>query len=271
MEKSQKRFNKICNDIKHLKIQGAESVAIAGLKAYKLVPTEKAIRKLLSLRATEPALRNSLRYAKKFGVESALKHFSDSEQITNKLVHKIIKNNSAIFTHCHSTSVIDSLIYAKEHGKNFQVYNTETRPLYQGRKTAKELARAGIDVTTMVDAAARIGIKKADMMMIGCDAILNDGSVINKIGSGIFAQIAYHSRVPIYIITDSWKFSPQSISIEERNFKEIWKRIPKRVKVINPAFERVKARYITAIISELGILKPNQFAKEVKKNYPQIF
>ena len=234
--KKRKRFERICNDIRRIRIHGAESVAIAGLKAYSLMPTNASIKKLLSLRATEPALKNALSYAKKFSVEDALKHFHDSEYATNKLALKIVKDNSIIFTHCHSSSVIDALIYAKNHGKRFSVLNTETRPLLQGRKTARELAKRGINVVTMVDSAARLEIKKADMMIIGCDAILSDGSVINKIGSGMFAEIAYNAKKDVYIIADSWKFSPKPVKIEERNFSEVWKTSLKHLKIKNPAF-----------------------------------
>lgn len=265
------RFDRVCHDIKSIKIQGAESVAIAGLKAYNLVHTHDAIERLLSLRATEPALKNALDYAKRFSVSAALKHFKDSENVTNKLVSKLIKHNSVIFTHCHSSSVVDALIYAKKHGKRFSVLNTETRPLFQGRKTALELEKSGISVVTMVDAAARGEIKNADMMMIGCDAILKDGSVINKIGSGMFAEIAFDLKKPVYIVTDSWKFSSHNVKIEERNYNEIWKNAPKHVKIKNPAFERVERGFIAAIISELGILKPKEFSEKFKKSYPALF
>ncbi|MFH0832062.1 MAG: hypothetical protein V1886_04335 [archaeon] len=261
-EKEMKKFDKICQNIKNLKVQGAESVAIAGLKAYSLVPEKKSIKKLLSLRATEPALKNALEYAERFSVSEALKHFKNSEEKTNKSIFKIIKNNSVIFTHCHSSTVVDALIYTKKHGKRFSVLNTETRPLFQGRKTAKELAKAGIKVTTMVDSAARQEIRKANVFIIGADAILKNGNVINKIGSGMFAEIAFNHKVPVYIAADSWKFSKNNVKIEERNYSEIWKNAPKSIKVKNPAFELIEAKHITAIISEFGILKPKIFSKK---------
>lgn len=264
-KKEIKKFDRICRDIKNLKVQGAESVAIAGLKAYSLIPTRQAIRKLLSLRATEPALKNALEYAEKFSVSAALKHFKNSEEKTKKLIFKMIKDNSVIFTHCHSSTVVDALIYAKKHGKKFSVLNTETRPLFQGRKTARELAGAGIKVTTMVDSAARQEIRKSDMFLIGADAILKNGNVINKIGSGMFAEIAFNHKVPVYIAADSWKFSKNNVQIEERNYNEIWKNAPARIKIKNPAFEVIEAKHIKAIISELGVLKPEMFSKRMIK------
>ena len=57
-------------------------------------------------------------------------------------------------THCHSTSAVKTLALHKVKGLKFKVFNTETRPLYQGRKTAKELVEEGIDTTMVVDGVA---------------------------------------------------------------------------------------------------------------------
>lgn len=266
-----KSFASICKEIKEVKIQGAESIAIAGINALKLKGA--SIKKLLSLRATEPLLRNSLKAYKLFGEKFVLNHIKNSREKFVNYGEKLIKNNEIIFTHCHSSGVVRILKEAKKQGKKFEVINTETRPLYQGRKTAKELSEAGIKVMNIVDSAAgdalsRGGmIKKADLMMIGCDAILSDGSAINKIGSGMFAEIAYDNKVPVYVVGNSWKFSKNKIEIEMRNYQEIWKNTSKSIKIKNPAFEKVDKKNIKGIISELGILKPEQFVKAVKKKY----
>jgi ribose 1,5-bisphosphate isomerase len=176
-----------------------------------------------------------------------------------------------IFTHCHSTSVVNALIYAKKKKRKFEIYNTETRPLYQGRKTARELKKARIKTTMFVDSAAMIaltktqGTKKVDKVFLGADALLKNG-IINKVGSAMFAKIAYENKIPVYIISDSWKFSSKNIKLEERDFYEVWKKLPKnsKIKIRNPAFEFVPKKHITKIISEFGILKYDDFLKKVK-------
>jgi len=260
-----KRFEKICRDIRQIKIQGATNIAKAALYAYSLFPTKQTIKKLESLRPTEPMLINTLKFAEKLPASKILQHFSNAQSKINILVNKIIKKNSIIFTHCHSTNVSKALIYANKHHKKFSMYNTETRPLYQGRKTAIELSRAGIKVATFADSAARIAMKKANIVFFGADAILKNGNVINKIGSGMFAEIAHQLKKPVYIIADSWKFSKRPVQIEERQHKEIWKNVPEQIKIKNPAFEVIEKKYITAIISEYGILKPLAFVKKAKK------
>ena len=265
------RFDKICKDIKEVRIQGARNIARAALQAYSIKHTLKSKKILLGLRPTEPMLVNVLDLADKYPEKNLLKHFDEAQDKINKSVFKIIKNNSRIFTHCHSTNVINALVYAKKHGKHFEVFNTETRPLFQGHKTAKELAKSGIKVTMVADNAAgdileKGGtIKKADLMLIGADALLNSGDIINKIGSNMFAEIAHYNKIPVYVIADSWKFSKRNVKIEERAHEEIWKYAPKHIKIQNPSFETVKSRYITAIVSELGILKPKDFAKKARK------
>jgi len=87
-------------------------------------------------------------------------HFSDAQEKINRKVLKLIKNGDVIFTHCHSTNVAKALIYAKKKGKRFEVYNTETRPLYQGRKTARQLRKAKIKVTMFIDSAVEVAMDK---------------------------------------------------------------------------------------------------------------
>jgi eIF-2B alpha/beta/delta-like uncharacterized protein len=257
-------FKAISKAIKEVKIQGATNIAKFALKAYSLNKTKSAKSKLLSLRPTEPMLVNVLNLADKLPKSKILSHFDQAQDKINKSVLKIIKNNQIILTHCHSTNVIKSLIYAKKHGKKFSVYNTETRPLFQGRKTYKELSKAGIKVTMILDnAVGGILEEKADIMVIGADALLRNGDVINKIGSNMFAEIAHSHKIPVYVVADSWKFSKRDVKIEERAHQEIWRHAPKHIRIKNPSFEKVNAKYITAIVSELGILKPREFARRM--------
>jgi len=253
-----KRVDKIISDIKSVKIQGARNIAKAALLAYSSEPNEKTKERLMLARPTEPMLVNTLNKFKKIGFEKTLTHFDEAQEKINKLVFGLIKENSIIFTHCHSTNVANALIYAKKHGKKFEVYNTETRPLFQGRKTSKELAKAGIKVTGFIDSAAKIAIKKSNIIFFGADAILNHG-VINKIGSGMFAEIAFDLKKPVYIIAYSWKYSSVKVPIESRAIAEIWDNAPKNIRLKNPAFEMIEEKYLQGIVSELGVLPLQKF------------
>jgi ribose 1,5-bisphosphate isomerase len=259
--KRQKQFNKICKDIKEIKIQGARNVAKAALKAYFLIPNKSSKKKLLSLRPTEPMMHYVLELAEKGkSKKEILEHFELAQEKINLYVDKLIKNNSVIFTHCHSTNVINALIYSRKKGKKFEIYNTETRPLYQGRKTAKELSKNHIKVTLFVDSAVGVALakemktKKVNAVFLGADAITSQG-VINKIGSETIAILAKKNKIPVYIIADSWKYSKAKVPIEQRKINEIWDEAPEKIKIKNPSFEFVPKKYIAGIITENGLKK----------------
>jgi translation initiation factor 2B subunit (eIF-2B alpha/beta/delta family) len=261
-------FNKICKDIKSIKIQGATNVAKQGFRAYKLFPTQTSKKKLLSLRPTEPMLFNLITKHKDKTYSQISEEIKQAQDTINKETYKLIKNNSVIFTHCHSSSVTKALAYAKEKGKNFEVYHTETRPLFQGRKTARDLKKAKIKATMFPDSGAQIALtksqdtKKANLVLLGADAILKEG-VINKIGSGMFSGIAKKNKIPVYILSNSLKYYPKKIKIEERGFDEVWD-TEKKIKIKNPAFELIKRKQIKGIISDLGNLSYSQFLTRVK-------
>jgi ribose 1,5-bisphosphate isomerase len=271
MGEKRKRFNRIVKDIRDVKIQGARNIARKALYAYSLIPKKRSKKKLLSLRPTEPLLRNVLDKIEKQSYNEIMQHFETSQDKINKFTLRLIKNNDVIFTHCHSTTVNEALAYAKKKGKKFEVYATETRPLFQGRRTVRDLKKAGIKTTFFVDSAAMValtkkqGTKKVDKFFLGADALLQKG-VINKIGSGMFSHIAKENKIPLYILADSWKFSSEKPRMEQRTFREIWKRSLPGVNIKNPAFEFVPKKYIKAIISELGSLSYGDFLKKVKKS-----
>lgn len=293
------------NDIKSLKVQGAENVAIAAVSLIRqvlkeskhetpehlLAHLETIKSQLFDSRPTEPCMRNAvnfllsslktddIHYLKAhldLKIQSALAHFEEAKARIAEYGARKIPKNSTVFTHCHSSAVISILKKAKLDGKKFAVHNTETRPLLQGRLTAKELSSCGIPVTMFVDSAARLALKRADIMLIGADAITSEGKVINKIGSELFAEVANKYEIPVYICTDSWKFDPLTIfgyeeTIEERGRKEIWPDAPKSVDIDNHAFEKIEPDLITGIISELGVYKTHIFIEEIRRNYRWIF
>jgi len=268
--KKRRIFKDISRDIKSIKIQGARNIAKSALYAYSLFPKASSKRKLLKLRPTEPMLAKVLEEMDKSSYKEVLSHFDFAQEKINKAALKLVKNNYVVFTHCHSTNVSGALIYAKEKGKKFEVYNTETRPLYQGRRTAKELRKNKIKVTMFVDSAINValdkkqGTRNVDVILIGADAMTKNG-VINKVGSNMIAQLAKLHKIPVYIVADSWKFSKAKIPIEQRGLNEVWDRAPKNIKIKNPAFEFVPRKLIKGIVSEFGVLTFGEFLKRVKK------
>lgn len=289
------RFKKILHDIKSLNIQGATNVAKAAVDGLVVVAahsTNKNLKKNLSnaalllskTRPTEPALRNILHFIlataknkKTFysACQWARRYFDDAEKKIIAHCLKKIKSPTTIYTHCHSSTVTRLLIAAKKKGKKIRVCNTETRPLLQGRKTATELAKAGIHVDYYDDDAMKTAILRSGLVLLGADAVTLK-SVYNKVGSSLVGEYASLHRIPLYVCTNALKFDPATMkgkkeAIEERAASEIWKRAPRGVHIHNPAFDAVDGKNITGIISELGIQRLPAFVKAVKKKYPWLF
>lgn len=200
-----------------------------------------------------------------------------------KKIYRKKKKPILVFTHCNSSSVARILISAYKAGAPLKVYNSETRPLYQGRVMAKALSRAGIKTTMMIDDAAPFVISKndpdkinIDMIIIGADVVGLDGSALNKIGSYSLALTAKKAGIPFYSAASLLKTrkdidSYKDIKIEKRNPKEVWLHFHKNVEVLNYAFDTVPPEYITGLITEFGIIKPKDVKKTAVKNYKEIF
>ena len=250
-----------------------------------------AKHEIFTTRPTEPAMRNAINYIMNDVDTSSVNSIKSQMNRNTKAAHSHIRNSSRkiaeigakkitkgsiVFTHCHSSTVVNILKTAKKKGKNFEVHNTETRPLFQGRKTATELAASGIKVTHYVDSAARLALKKADLFIMGVDAMTSEGKIINKIGTQLFIEVAERYEIPIYFCADTWKFDPSTVwgeeeKIEMRDSKEVWSKAPRNVKVMNYAFEKIDPNMVTGVITELGVFKPETMVEILKDNSPWMF
>jgi ribose 1,5-bisphosphate isomerase len=293
--------------IKRLQIQGARNVAVAAVKAIQdlsentksknkvqfLDELKEAQNILAKSRETEPLMRNALNFIitkskdsktekvaelKKLLVSNAENFLADldkSRERTAEIGSKRIRNNSTVFTHCHSSTVTRLLAKAKKEGKNFRVICTETRPAFQGHITARELIDLGIETTFIVDSAARTFINEVDIVLVGADAITSEGNVVNKIGTGGIAVLANEARKPFYVVSELLKFDPETLSgdyekIEQRSPDEVWSEAPKTLNVHNPAFDVTPNRYINGLICEEGIISPQLVVEFIRRRYPWV-
>jgi len=294
--------------IRKLEVQGARNAAIAAVKALQALSREtkaqskseylaelkRAQEIVFGTRETEPLMRNAIRCligqvkessSQKVNelcsilVSSAdvfLKELDDSREKIAEIGSRRISDGMTVFTHCHSSTVTRLLAKAKHSGKSFKVICTETRPAYQGRITAKEMVELGIETTFIVDSAARTFMPRADLVLVGSDAITSEGNVINKIGTGGLAVLAHEARKPFYVITELLKFDPVTLygeleGIEQRSPDEVWKEAPDKLDVRNPAFDVTPNRYIHGLICEEGIIPPQNVLEVMRRVYPWIF
>jgi ribose 1,5-bisphosphate isomerase len=298
----------VADRIRRLEVQGARNVAIAaihsieeGAKASKAKDKEMFLNELseakillFASRATEPLMRNIIRHVI-HEVESrekeTVKELADVfSEVSNQFVENLekskekiasvgakrISHDSIVLTHCHSSTVTGMFRRAKEDGKSFEVVCTESRPVFQGRITAKELLEAGIRTTMIVDSAVRHFINEVDLVVVGADALTSEGNVINKIGTSMVALAAKEARTPFYVVSELLKFDPATVrgdyeKIEERSPNEVWDNPPHGLIIRNPAFDVTQRDFIHGIICEEGIISPHSISEVVSRKYPWVF
>lgn len=194
---------------------------------------------------------------------------------------QLIEDGDVILTHCNAGSLatvdygtaLGVVRAAREEGKEIKVFADETRPRLQGaRLTCYELKRDGIPVTLISDTMVGYVMSKGlvDKVVVGADRIVKD-AVLNKIGTYNVAVLAKEHGIPFYVAAptstmDSTITSEEAV-IEERNPEEVTnvrsERIaPEGVRVLNPAFDITPLKYVTAIITEDGILYPEGLLKK---------
>jgi len=218
------------------------------------------------------------------GIKAALlgeaqKIDSENEEANRKLSSygaELIKDGFTILTHCNTGSLatggygtaLGIIKAAWEQGKSIHVFAGETRPLLQGaRLTAWELTKYDIPFTLIADTMTGHFLSRGriDCVVVGADRIASNGDVANKIGTYNLAVLAMENGVPFYVAAPTSSIdlslgSGDEIPIEERRPEEVTHIqgiaiAPTGVAVANPAFDITPHRYISAIITERGVLR----------------
>ena len=231
---------------------------------------------------------NSIAEMKRLLIDEAKQIHSEEIEATMRLSHlgaELIKDGFTILTHCNAGSLATAgygtalgvIKAAKEEGKHVSVIATETRPLLQGaRLTAWELKQENIPVTLITDSMAGYFMRqgKIDCVIVGADRIAANGDVANKIGTYTLAVLAKENDIPFYVAAptttiDFSLVSGDEIPVEQRNPGEVTHIqgvpiAPEGIDAANPAFDITPHNYISAIITERGIIK-EPYSEELAK------
>jgi methylthioribose-1-phosphate isomerase len=188
----------------------------------------------------------------------------------------LMPQSGSVLTHCNAGalatcgygSALGVVRAAVERGHEIHVYADETRPFLQGaRLTAWELMRDGIPTTVLCDnmAASLMRQGKIQAVIVGADRIAANGDVANKIGTYGVAVLAREHGIPFYVAApwatvDMATAHGDHIPIEQRAAVEVTHHAGKQltphgVGVENPAFDVTPAKYVSAIVTERGVLR----------------
>jgi len=200
----------------------------------------------------------------------------EADRRLSALGAELVPPGAAVLTHCNTGPLATGgygtafgvIRAAFQQGRVVRVYATETRPVLQGaRLTMWELRRAGIPATLIADGAAGSLMRRGVVtcVIVGADRIAAGGDVANKIGTYSLAVLARENGVPFYVAAptstvDLSLASGDDIPIEERPPEEVTaiaglRVSPEGVEAANPAFDVTPGRYVTAIITERGVVR----------------
>ncbi len=203
---------------------------------------------------------------------------------------ELVPQEATIIHHCNTGSLatvgwgtaLGVVRSAFVQGKKLHVLVDETRPRLQGaRLTSWELKNLGVDHTIIADGASGHYMRRhgVDLCVVGADRIASNGDTANKVGTYNLAVLAHENHVPFYVVApfstvDLNTAHGDLIEIEERTGDEVviiqGQRIaPEGVKAGNPAFDVTPNHYITAIVTEYGVIRP-PFVVNLRKLGDQI-
>jgi methylthioribose-1-phosphate isomerase len=213
-------------------------------------------------------------------LDAAIRLRTDEEATTREIGEHgaaLLAGMDGVLTHCNAGSAatvglgtaLAPIYVATERGQRLRVYADETRPLLQGaRITAWELKEAGVPVTLITDSMAAVVMRQGlvGAVIVGCDRVAANGDVANKIGTYGVALLARAHGLPFYVAGPTSTIDLNTpdgdrIEIEQRGAHEVTHHggvamAPDGVDIFNPAFDVTPAEYVSAIITEKGVVYP---------------
>lgn len=191
-----------------------------------------------------------------------------------QLCSRFITHNKVILVHGFSRVVLKVLKHAKETGANFRCIVTESRPDNAGYQMARELDSLSIPVSFIMDSAAAHMMLQAHFVLVGAEAVVENGGIINKIGTYQIAMVAKALRRPVYVAAESYKFArlfplTQSDMPETQQpvLQPLVSDVPASLNISNPALDYTPPEYISMLFTDLGILTPSAVSDELIKLY----
>ncbi len=240
--------------------------------------------------ATERVLKASM-VSREFAIAEAFAvadECAEAGRLIGEFGNSLIDDGFGIETHCNAGwlalvdygSALAPIYAAQASGKRIFVYADETRPRNQGaRLTAWELASAGVNHAIIPDNAGAYYMSqgKINMVIVGADRIAANGDAANKIGTLEKAIAAKFYGIPFYVAAplstiDLNTPTGRQINIEERDEDEVlsyyglsangrmeeFRMANPTSHAKNPAFDVTPAELISGIITEKGIVNPNE-------------
>ncbi|CAH0478082.1 unnamed protein product [Peronospora belbahrii] len=198
-----------------------------------------------------------------------------SRQRISDVGHNFIRDGMKVLTHGKSRVVI-ALLREAAKSKNFSVFVTEGKSTTSGVGTAKELAQAGIPTTVILDSAVAYYMEQVDIVIVGAEGVVENGGIVNSIGTYSTAVIAQALKKQFYVAAESYKFA-RLYPLTQRDLPqkhmaaisggELTDVTIQNVSYESPFFDYTPPGYIALMFTDLGVLTPSAVSDELIKLY----
>ena len=239
-----------------------------------MAPVFNIINQLLKTIPEEPAGMD-LDFARQLIISKSGEAIDNSLKAVARIAgysSELIADGDVIMTHSYSSTVIAALETASSKRRNIEVIVTRSGPGRTGERIAKELGHLGIPLTYIDDAAMGLYTSTASKVMVGSDRVCADGAVINGIGTYQLALAAERVGTHFYVLCETLKLDPRlssrKVDLEEKETSEVIGpgRLPPEVTVKNPYFDITPLELVTGIVTENGLLTPQQVIGYMEKH-----
>jgi ribose 1,5-bisphosphate isomerase len=170
----------------------------------------------------------------------------------------ILPNGGHVLTHSYSRTVLRALELGMKGGKAFQAYVTESYPGMEGKQLAKDLVQVGVPVKLVADSAVESIISDVDLVLVGADSVLADGSLVHKVGTKNIANAANGRNIPIYSACETAKFSTGDF-------------LGERVETFGTLFDVTPGNHISKFITETGLVEPREVEGRIRVMLREIY
>eukprot|EP01016_Furgasonia_blochmanni_P042944 TRINITY_DN5759_c0_g1_i6.p1 TRINITY_DN5759_c0_g1~~TRINITY_DN5759_c0_g1_i6.p1 ORF type:complete len:283 (-),score=53.76 TRINITY_DN5759_c0_g1_i6:104-952(-) len=200
---------------------------------------------------------------------------SKSREKIKEIAFEFIKSGTTILVHGYSRLVEYLLVSAAEKNIQFNLIVTETRPLCEGYNMCKLFTEKNVSTKLVIDAAAAYALEEVDLVLVGAEAVVENGGIINRIGTYTLALCAKMLKKPFYVVCESFKFArlyplsqrdlPEEVISNKRFELHKDNGLAQEVQMMNPMCDYTPPELITLLFTDIGIFTPSAVSDELIK------
>lgn len=195
-----------------------------------------------------------------------------------KVGHSFVQDSCTVLT-LGTSRVVNTLLLKAAESKQFKIIVTEGRPQNDGYEAARVFSAAGIPTSIILDCAVGSAMEKVDLVLVGAEGVMENGGIVNKLGTLQAAMIAKALNKPFYVAVESYKFA-RAYPLAQRDVtdmclqssndgehSEALGRLADGVVFQHYSIEYTPAEYITLLFTDLGVLTPAAVSEELIRLY----